>query len=115
MSATPDVLAGLLVLLRDVVREAVREELRADTETFDSRRFPPDCGTARRFAEECRKIPEATKRGRVWIVPKCAWEAHRTRRRGSSSRTEVAPVSTPLTEQADRLLVRAGLRVVGAR
>ncbi len=114
MSATVDVVAGLLALLREAVRDAVRDELRADTETYDSRRLPPDCRTGRRFAEECRKIPEATKLGRVWTVPGAAWEAHRTRRRGAAVRSEGSPpASTSLVEQADRLLARSGLRVVG--
>lgn len=113
MIAPPDVLAGLLALLRDAVREAVREELRADSETFDSRRLPPDCRTLRRFAEECRRIPDATKLGRVWTVPRGSWEAYRRRRRGTAARPEAPPPApTSLDARADALLARSGLRVV---
>jgi len=116
VTGSADVIAGFLTLVREAVREAVREELHADAETFDSRRLPPDCRTGRRFAEECRRIPDATKLGRVWTVPRVAWEAHRTRRRGSALRAETPPPApTPLVQQADRLLARSGLRVVGER
>lgn len=107
-----EVLAGFLALLRDAVREAVREELgRGERDTYTSLALPPDCPSRRTFAEWCRRLPEAERRGREWSIPRAVWEARRVRRRGSAPIVEQS-AATSLDARADALLARAGLRVV---
>jgi len=86
--------------------------LDADANTYDSTRLPPRT-SRRRFAELCRsnRIPGAHQEGKVWVCPREAWHATRSRRtRGAA---EAAPAPS-LLERADGLLERSGLRVLAA-
>ena len=108
-----DPLAALLCLFREEVRAAVREELgRGEADTYTSARLPPNT-TSRRFRELAPRIAGAVKRGRVWSVPRSAWEAYRTRRRGVARPIEACTATPDLDRQADDLLRGAGLRVIG--
>lgn len=108
MTCPPDLLGALVALFADAV--AVRLGA-ARSESYTSLDLPPRC-TRRRFREECRRIPEARKHGAVWVVPRSAWEAHRTRRRGVVLPSPAPAVPSTLDARATELLSRAGLRVV---
>jgi hypothetical protein len=101
--------AAIDVLLDEIARRlAVRLDLAREREVYTSDRLPPDCRTRRRFAECCRRIPEARKMGRAWAVSREAWERARARR----PPTAPPPETTSIDDDADRLLTRAGLRIV---
>lgn len=112
--ASPDLLGVVLDLLADKL--AARIGVVRERDVYTSEDLPPDCRTRRAFAEKCRRIPEAEKRGRTWVVVRAAWEAHRRTRRGAAIATVAMTTAPPLTAKADALLARAGLRaVVGSR
>lgn len=88
--------------------------LDADANTYDSTRLPPRT-SRRRFAELCRSnmIPGAHQEGKVWVCPREAWHATRSRRtRGAA--TAPAEAAPSLLERADGLLERSGLRLLAA-
>ena len=109
--------ACLLGVLLDALadRVAARIGLHTERTVYTSLDLPPCC-TRRRFREVAPRIPEATKQGALWIVPRVAWDAYRTRRSGTARRVEASATTPDLDRQADELLREAGLRVVrGAR
>ena len=110
MIVPPDLLGALLDAIAD--RIAVRITTSAERERYDSRNLPPRC-SRRRFAEVCRsgRVADARREGRDWVCAVEAWEAARSRK--PISRHVGATERTPLSERADRLLARAGLRIVG--
>ncbi len=115
-------LGPILPWLLDELADRVADRLGADRrrDTYRSDDLPPDCPSTRAFAVSCRTIPEATKLGRIWIVPREAWERRRLRSRGAERPTKPARTDGPsapneakgLNERADALLRRSGLRVV---
>ena len=117
MIGAPDLppwLVAIVSLLADRLAPMVAAELARAPErnVYTSEDLPRDCRTRRTFAEQCKRIPEATKRGRMWTVPRSGWEAHRTRRRGARIVEGGAHVAPDLAARADALLAKAGLRVV---
>ncbi len=108
----PDVLA-ILDYIADRIADRVLE--RREREVYTSDDLPRDCRSRRSFAERCRQIPEAEKRGRTWSVPRDAWERFRLARRGAAVAKPGAVVTADasLDAAAARLLNRAGLRIVG--
>jgi hypothetical protein len=52
---------------------------------YSSNALPPDCASRRAFAAACKVIPGAKKRGKCWVVPRVAWDAHRTKPRRSTA------------------------------
>lgn len=60
---------------------------------YTSESLPPGCASRRAFAERCKRIPEAHKSGRSWVVPMSAWE--RPARAPESPRTKAAPQTAP--------------------
>jgi len=84
--------------------------LDADANTYDSTRLPPRT-SRRRFAELCRsnRIPGAHQEGKVWVCPREAWHATRSRRREGvvASKPPMAP-----EHSVDALLARQGLRLI---
>jgi hypothetical protein len=107
MTVPYDLLATLLDAMAD--RIAARIATAPERERYSSRALPPNT-TRRRFAEVCRsgRVADARREGRDWTCSRAAWEVARSRK---PSLPTVAP--TARDEQADRLLSRAGLRVVG--
>lgn len=112
MIVPPEALAMLLDAIAD--RLAARIASRDQRETYSSRELPPRC-SRRRFAEVCRtgRVADAEREGRDWTCSRAAWQSARARK--PAPRIVEPTTPTPLTEQADRLLARAGLRVVGGR
>jgi hypothetical protein len=104
----PELLAVVLDALAD--RIAVRIGVVREPDVYDSRNLPPRC-TRRRFVELCRagRVAGAWREGVNWCCSREAWEAARVTRKQAAAPRPVAP----LEAQADRLLTRAGLRVVG--
>jgi hypothetical protein len=45
-----------------------------DPDSYSSLALPPDCTTRRVFADVCRGIPSATKRGKTWMVSRADWD-----------------------------------------
>jgi hypothetical protein len=88
--------------------------LDADADTYDSTRLPPRT-SRRRFAELCRsnRIPGAHQEGKVWVCPREAWHATRSRRTPGAA-TAPAEAAPSLLERADGLLERSGLRLLAA-
>jgi len=110
--APPDVLAVLLDALAD--RIAARIGVRAERDTYSSRDLPPRC-SRRRFAELCRsgRVADARREGREWMCSRDAWldaRAHRSSPSPAEAPTRIPPT---IDAQANALLARAGLRVVG--
>jgi hypothetical protein len=109
MIQPPDALGILLDALAD--RIAARIGATCQAETYDSRNLPPRT-SRRRFAEVCRsgRVEDARREGRDWVCSRATWEA--TRKCQATPRQVAPSPPQPLSEQADRLLARAGLRVV---
>ena len=84
--------------------------LDSDGNTYDSTRPPPRT-SRRRFAELCRsnRIPGAHQEGKVWVCPREAWHATRSRRREGAE-----PSKPPMAaeQSVDALLARQGLRLI---
>jgi hypothetical protein len=111
----PPWLVAMLYVLADRLAPMLASELTRAPERnlYTSEDLPRDCRTRRTFAEQCKRIPEAAKRGRTWAVPRAAWDEHRTRRRGNARPVEAsAPTTASLDTRATALLRAAGLRVV---
>jgi hypothetical protein len=109
--ATPTLDDALDVILDTLAAKlAERLDLTREREVYTSDRLPPDCRTRRRFAEICRSgaVVGARREGRCWICSRQAWERARARR-------PPAPATTTarIDDDADRLLSRSGLRVIG--
>lgn len=108
IAATINLRDGVLHL--EVDAEALREALGAAPTTeehFTSAHLPP--GTSRRaFAARCRRLPDARRCGRTWVIPVESWWA--ACRRGSAP--QVTPQASP---EAAALLGAAGLRLRGGR
>lgn len=103
-------LARALVEIADCLAERIVSRLRGAANTagtYDSRNLPPRC-TRRRFAEVCRsgRAEGARRDGRDWLCSRDAWHAARE----PSKRSE--PTRRALSDQANALLARSGLRVV---
>jgi hypothetical protein len=77
----------------------------------DHRARTSPCTSRRRFVELCRsnKIPGAHQEGKVWVCPREAWHATRSRRREGvvASKPPRAP-----EHSVDALLARQGLRLI---
>ena len=99
---------GLAEALSALAKDA--PALDVDADTYDSKRLPPRT-TRRRFAELCRsnRIPGAHQEGKVWICPREAWHATRSRRREDAA-TPKPPVAPE--QSVDALLARQGLRLI---
>jgi hypothetical protein len=84
--------------------------LDADADTYDSTRLPPRT-SRRRFAELCRsnRVPGARQEGMVWVCPRQAWHAARSRRKEAAAPSR--PSFTP-EQSVDALLSRRGLRLI---
>jgi len=99
---------GLAEALSALAKDA--PGLDADGNTYDSTRLPPRT-SRRRFAELCRsnRIPGAHQEGKVWVCPREAWHATRSRRREGvvASKPPMAP-----EHSVDALLARQGLRLI---
>jgi hypothetical protein len=99
---------GLAEALSALAKDA--PGLDADGNTYDSTRLPPRT-SRRRFAELCRsnRIPGVHQEGKVWVCPREAWHATRSRRRES-----VAASKPPVTpeQSVHALLSRQGLRLI---
>jgi hypothetical protein len=76
-------------------------------DVWTSRSLPADIRTRERFAKICATIPEAYQQGRVWVCPRSAWSAARTRKRGVAA---PAPVLSEADALAERSLAAAGYR-----
>ena len=118
MQRDPDILGLVLDELAD--RIAARIATVREREVYTSLELPPHV-TRRRFAEVCRsgRVLGATRDGDIWTCTRSAWD---TARRRATQATQAPPAtpsagasSTDKTAVADRLLERAGLRVVGSR
>jgi hypothetical protein len=105
----PDLLSLILDALAD--RIAARIGSTREREAYSSCDLPPRT-SRRRFAEVCRsgRVADARREGRNWSCSRGAWEAARARRAFPRAANNLAPSS--LSERADALLARAGLRVV---
>lgn len=55
-------------------------------EVYTSRRLPPDVGSRTVFARACRTIAQAHRQGKMWIVPRAAWEQARRPKRAERAR-----------------------------
>lgn len=110
MRALDGLLPELVATLADEIADRVARRLEAKLgtrEEYTSRALPPGVSRAR-FVRVAPTIPGARREGRTWIVPRAAWEAARTGRRGEAAR---AVASVPAADvEADELLVEAGLR-----
>ena len=99
---------GLAEALSALAKDA--PALDVDGNTYDSTRLPPRTAR-RRFAELCRSkgIPGAHQEGKVWVCPREAWHAMRSRRREgvAASKQPVAP-----EQSVDALLARQRLRLI---
>ena len=111
--AAHDLLDGLLDALAD--RIAARMASPPGRQGYSSRELPPRT-TRRRFAEVCRsgRVADARRDGGCWECSRAAWEL--ARRRAPTTAHSAEPREHAVLDRADRLLARAGLRVVpGAR
>jgi hypothetical protein len=112
-----DALSEALAIVLDALADRLAARITAapDRERYSSHSLPPCC-SRRRFAEVCRsgRVADARREGRDWICSRASWEAAR-RRPAAVATPERLPGSGPLVDQADRLLARSGLRVVGGR
>jgi hypothetical protein len=98
--------------LAELARESERDPAPADV--YDSKHLPPRT-SRRRFAEICRsgRVKGATLDGRIWVCPREAWHAARTRKVQHAA--PAMPAASPsLLARADALLERSGLRLVAS-
>jgi len=107
-----------LLALREFLNEPVLRELASLRDAIDrvgrtaneytSDALPPDIRTSARFNRIAKTVKGARRDGRVWRVPREAWEAHRLRRVA----TPIEQVTTAITvdTEADELLSGSGLR-----
>lgn len=91
----------LTAALERFVRASLRQAA-PPPEFYTSRELPPDVPSRRRFHEIVSDMSTATKRGRVWIVPRADWHARRAKK------------ADPLEVEADRLIAQAGFRATRA-
>ena len=108
--------ATLDVVFRDYVRSLLRELLAeardGESDCYSSTSLPPRT-KRRQFAKQCRsgRVEGAYREGRDWVCPREAW--HAARRRAHKAAPSAPTFEPSVSERADRLLARAGLRVVG--
>jgi hypothetical protein len=105
--------ASLLAEAAKVLAEAALAEEPApdaDRDTYDSKHLPPDASLDR-FHRIVRDVPRAVKIGRVWRVPRAAWEEHR--RTGAGERPAPAPVANDVDTAAAAMMT--GLRATRRR
>ena len=89
----PQKLAHALQLAAEALLESTEDRHEAPPPTeYSSRHLPPDCTSRARFHAVVKHVPGATKRGRVWFVPRVAWDEARRRR---------VPVATPAASTPD--------------
>lgn len=114
MDNASKLLAALVAVLADPLATAVAERLRpvllpSASDVYSSHKLPPDVRSKDRFHRVVRHVSGARRDGRVWIVSRASWEAHRTRRKSEGRAPEpTEPISVDV--EADELLSAAGLR-----
>jgi len=76
----------LLVVASAFTELAALEADAASVAVSTSRELPADAPTRALFARACRSIPAARRQGKMWIVPRAAWERARRPRRAERAR-----------------------------
>lgn len=116
MAAAPEAVAldALALALIPRLLPLVVAQLGAPVADQYTSTSPPPRTTRRRFREVCASgiVEGARKEGMSWACSRTAW--HQARSRRSEPRPPVvAAIDASMTAQVDRLLARAGLRIVG--
>ena len=98
--------------VRSLLRELLAEARDGASDCYSSISLPPRT-KRRQFAKQRRsgRVEGAYREGRDWVCSRETW--HAARRRTHKAAPSAPTFEPSVAERADRLLARAGLRVVG--
>ncbi len=109
--ASSDLLHTFAALVAERLAEELRPLLPGDdvaSATYSTRNLPPDAKSVRSFHIVVKGIQGAWKSGRIWFVPKDAWEAARRSRLGRAPSQDHAIEAD--AQFVERVIVAAGTR-----